>query len=295
MGGETMRSMTGCGTGVVRRDEWEATVDIKTVNHRFLDIGLRLPRNLSFLEQPVRNCISSRIRRGHADVFITIRNVSSTSSRVSADLDLAAHYLEIARELASQTGAENDMTVSRILRMEGVTTVEEAEMDQDLITEICTEASCIAIDQLIGMREIEGAHLRDDLRKHLDAASVLRGNILERAPYVVSEYRDKLEMRLNSLLAETPDPQRIAQEVAIMADRCAIDEELARLESHIRQFIIYLDDHDEIGKKMDFLIQEMNREANTIGSKASDASIAQYVVDLKSEIEKLREQIQNVE
>lgn len=290
-----MRSMTGCGTGVVRRDEWEATVDIKTVNHRFLDIGMRLPRNLSFLEQPVRNCISTRIRRGHADVFITIRNISTSASRVVADYDLAAHYIAIARELSRQTGAENDMTVSRILRMEGVTSVEEAELNQDLITEICTEASSIAIDHLIGMREIEGTHLRTDLRTHLDAAASLRDHILERAPLVVSEYREKLEARLKTLLSESPDPVRISQEVAIIADRCAIDEELARLESHIRQFMIYLDEKDEIGKKMDFLVQEMNREANTIGSKASDAAIAQFVVDLKSEIEKMREQIQNVE
>ena len=290
-----MRSMTGCGTGVVRRDEWEATVDIKTVNHRFLDIGMRLPRNLSFLEQPVRNCISTRIRRGHADVFITIRNISTSASRVVTDYDLAAHYVEIARELSRQTGAENDMTVSRILRMEGVTSVEEAELNQDLITEICTEASSIAIDHLIGMREIEGTHLRTDLRTHLDAAASLRDHILERAPLVVSEYREKLEARLKTLLSESPDPVRISQEVAIIADRCAIDEELARLESHIRQFMIYLDEKDEIGKKMDFLVQEMNREANTIGSKASDAAIAQFVVDLKSEIEKMREQIQNVE
>ena len=290
-----MRSMTGCGTGVIRRDEWEATVDIKTVNHRFLDIGMRLPRNLSFLEQSVRNCISSRIRRGHADVFITIRNISSSVSRVVADYDLAAHYLAIAGELSRQTGAENDMTVSRLLRMEGVTAVEEAELNQDLITDICAEASSIAIDQLISMREIEGAHLREDLKTHLEAAASLRMQILKRAPFVVTEYREKLENRLKTLLSENPDPMRISQEVAIIADRCAIDEELARLESHIRQFLIYLDEKDEIGKKMDFLVQEMNREANTIGSKASDAAIAQFVVDLKSEIEKLREQIQNVE
>ena len=290
-----MRSMTGCGTGVVRRNEWEATVDIKTVNHRFLDIGMRLPRNLSFLEQSVRNCISSQIRRGHADVFITIRNISNSSSRVVADFDLAAHYLAVAEELSRRTGAENDMTVSRILRMEGVTAVEEAELNQDLITEICTEASSIATEQLIRMREIEGVHLRDDLKTHLDAAAALRIRILERAPLVVSEYREKLESRLKALLAETPDPMRISQEVAMIADRCAIDEELARLESHIRQFMVYLDEKDEIGKKMDFLVQEMNREANTIGSKASDAAIAQFVVDLKSEIEKMREQIQNVE
>ena len=279
-----MRSMTGCGSGKVQKDGWEVTVDLKTVNHRFFDIGMRLPRNLSFLEQTIRDCLGRKISRGHADVFVTIRNVSSSSSRVEADLDLAAHYLEIARELAEQTGAENDMTVSRILQMEGVTSVEEAEMDQDLISDICSEAASIAIDQLIGMRETEGAHLREDLRKHLDAAASLREQILARAPYVVSEYREKLEARLKALLSETPDPQRIATEVAIIADRCAIDEELARLESHIRQFIVYLDEKDEIGKKMDFLVQEMNREANTIGSKASDASIAQNVVDLRAKL-----------
>ena len=145
------------------------------------------------------------------------------------------------------------------------------------------------------MRDREGAHLKEDLRDHLDAAALLREKILERAPKVVSEYREKLEIRLNSLLTDGVEPQRLAQEVAILADRCAIDEELARLNSHFNQMRQYLEAEGEIGKKMDFLIQEMNREANTIGSKAQDGQIAQWVVDLKSEIEKLREQIQNVE
>ena len=187
------------------------------------------------------------------------------------------------------------MTVSRLLRMEGVTSVTEREMDQDTVSSVCAEAVDMALDQLIAMREREGKHLREDLAAHLDAAAALRDRILLRAPDVVREYRERLEMRLRNLTAEEVDPQRLAQEVAIMADRCAIDEELSRLDSHIGQLRTYLDAKDEIGKKMDFLIQEMNREANTIGSKAADAGIAQYVVDLKSEIEKLREQIQNVE
>ena len=290
-----MRSMTGCGNGKARRESWEVTAEIRTVNHRFLDIGLRLPRNLVFLEQTIRAGIGRRISRGHADVFLTVRNTEASSLQVTADFDLAAHYLNIASELSSRTGTENDMTASRVMRMEGVTTVTEREMDQEILSAACAEAVDLAMDQVIAMREKEGVNLREDLREHLDTAAALREKILARAPGVVRDYREKLEKRLKNLGVDGIDPQRMAQEVALTADRCAIDEELSRLMSHIRQMQGYLEATDEIGKKMDFLIQEMNREANTIGSKASDAEIAQYVVDLKSEIEKLREQIQNVE
>ena len=290
-----MRSMTGCGSGKVQQDGWEVTVDLKTVNHRFLDIGMRLPRNLSFLEQTVRDCLGRKISRGHADVFVTVKKTDGSAADVACDEDLAGRYLEAADRIAGKTGVENDLTVSRLMKMEGVLTLNEREMDEDLVSAICAEATDIAAAQLIQMREREGAHLKEDLTVHLDAADALRNQILKRAPMVVDEYREKLEIRLKNLLTESVEPQRLAQEVAIIADRCAIDEELARLESHIRQMRRYLDSENEIGKKMDFLIQEMNREANTIGSKASDVAIAQHVVDLKSEIEKLREQIQNVE
>ncbi len=290
-----MRSMTGCGSGKVQQDGWEVTVALKTVNHRFLDIGMRLPRNLSFLEQTVRDCISRKISRGHADVFLTVKRTDASAVDIECDEDLAGRYLEAAKQIAGKTGVQNDLTVSRLMKMEGVLTLNEREMDEELVSFICAEATGIAAAQLVQMREREGAHLREDLTVHLDAADALRTMILKRAPAVVDEYREKLETRLKNLLTEPVEPQRLAQEVAIIADRCAIDEELARLDSHIRQMRKYLESENEIGKKMDFLIQEMNREANTIGSKASDAAIAQHVVDLKSEIEKLREQIQNVE
>ena len=290
-----MQSMTGCGSGKVQQDGWEVTVDLKTVNHRFLDIGMRLPRSLTFLEQTVRDVIGKKIHRGHADVFLTVKRTDASAADVECDLELARRYLDAATQISYKTDIENDMTVSRVMAMEGVLTLNEREMDEETVSAICAEATEIAAVQLIGMRQREGAHLKEDLQIHLDAADALRGQILERAPKVVEEYREKLENRLKNLLTEAIEPQRIAQEVAIIADRCAIDEELARLDSHIRQMRKYLDSEGEIGKKMDFLIQEMNREANTIGSKASDAVIAQHVVDLKSEIEKLREQIQNVE
>ena len=290
-----MRSMTGCGSGKVQQDGWEVTVDLKTVNHRFLDIGMRLPRNLSFLEQTVRDTIGRKISRGHADVYLTVKRTDISAIDVACDTDLAGLYLGAAEQIAQKTGAENDMTVSSLMKMDGVLTLNDLEMDEETVASICREATEIAAAQLVQMREREGMHLKGDLQNHLDAADALREMIMKRAPMVVEEYKDKLETRLKNLLTETVDPQRLAQEVAIIADRCAIDEELARLDSHIRQMRKYLENEGEIGKKMDFLIQEMNREANTIGSKASDAAIAQHVVDLKSEIEKLREQIQNVE
>ena len=290
-----MLSMTGCGSSKIQKDGWEVTVDLKSVNHRFLDISMRLPRNLSFLEQTVRDRISDKVHRGHIDVFLSVKRTGSSAIDVVCDPDLASCYVSAAEKLSGQTGVENDLTVSRLMKMEGVMTLNEREMDEELVSAVCSEASDAAASQLIMMREREGAHLKEDLAVHLNAVHALRNKVLDRAPLVVNEYRDKLQLRLKNMLTETIDPQRLAQEVAIIADRCAIDEELARLESHICQMREYLDSDGEIGKKMDFLIQEMNRETNTIGSKAADAEIAQYVVDLKSEIEKLREQIQNVE
>ena len=224
-----------------------------------------------------------------------LKRTEDSAVDVECDADLAARYLDAAVQIAYKTGVENDMTVSRLMKMEGVLTLNEREMDEELVSSICAEATAIAAEQLVQMRQREGAHLKEDLIFHLDAADKLREDILIRAPKVVEEYREKLESRLKNMVTDTVEPQRLAQEVAIIADRCAIDEELSRLDSHIRQMRKYLESSGEIGKKMDFLIQEMNREANTIGSKASDAAIAQHVVDLKSEIEKLREQIQNVE
>ena len=290
-----MHSMTGCGTGRVQRDGWEVTADLKTVNHRFLDLSMRLPRNISFLEQTVREETGKVLKRGHVDVYLTVRNTESSSVQITVDQELARQYWEAGKSLFEAVGTDNDLTVSKLLSMEGVTTLTEKEMDQELVSTMCAEAVAQAASQVEAMREKEGAHLKEDLRVHLENAAALRQKILGRAPDVVSEYREKLEGRLKNMSADGIDPQRLAQEVAIMADRCAIDEELARLESHLRQMETYLEAEGEIGKKMDFLIQEMNRETNTIGSKAQDKEIAQWVVELKSEIEKLREQIQNVE
>ena len=291
----SMRSMTGCGSSLIQRDGWEVSAELKTVNHRFLDISMRLPRNISFLEQIVRKTISEKINRGHVDVYITVKKTAGSAATIVVDQDLAKQYYEAGKELSRKLGAQNDLGISKLISLEGVTTLTDAEMDQDLVCEICADAVAQAALHVVDMREHEGIHLKEDLQTHLNHAAQIREKILERAPYVVSEYKEKLENRLKMIIAEGVDAQRLALEVAIMADHCAIDEELSRLESHIKQMHRYLGYEEELGNKMDFLIQEMNREANTIGSKVQDEAISQYVVDLKSEIEKLREQIQNVE
>jgi len=290
-----LQSMTGCGTGCAARGGWEVTAEIKAVNHRFLDLGLRLPRNLMFLEGIIREKLSAGIRRGHIDVFLNVQNIEEGSREVQTDLHLAYSYLRASEKIAELIDGYSSLSIKDLMSMEGVVSLAEKEMNRELVSELCGEALEEAIHQLCSMRNREGEHLKADLKLHLEEVSMLRNKILMRAPSVVSEYKSRLESRLEQLGASGTDPQRLAQEVAIMADRCAVDEELSRLESHVLQMNEYLNAAGEIGKKMDFLIQEMNREANTIGSKASDAEIAQYVVDLKSEIEKLREQIQNVE
>ncbi len=290
-----MRSMTGCGTGQVLRGGWDITAELKTVNHRFLDVSMRLPRNISFLEQPVRARIAKILRRGHVDVFLTVRNADASSSSLNIDLELAGQYVNAAKEISKATGVKNDLTVNTLITLDGVIQREEPEPDQETVTGVCMEALDIALAQVKDMREKEGKNLRDDLKLHLDNIAVLREKIEKRAPCVPEEYRQRLESRIQALLSDPVDPQRILTEAALMADRCAVDEELARLKSHLDQMAGYLKAKDDIGKKMDFLIQEMNREANTIGSKASDTEITRYVLDLKSEIEKMREQIQNVE
>ena len=290
-----MRSMTGCGRSQQREGAWEVTVELKAVNHRFLDIACRLPRSLAFLDEIVRKALNARLQRGHVDVFVTVARTDASDRQVQVDEALAAAYRDAAERLAEVLGRAQHLDLAQLMAMEGVVTVTESDMDEEAVSAACRRAMDEAIDQLCAMRAREGDSLRADLTVHLDAAAALREQILLRAPGVVEDYRARLQQRLAQLGADGVEPQRVAQEVAIMADRCAIDEELSRLQSHIGQLRAYMDAQGETGKKMDFLIQEMNREANTIGSKASDAQIAQLVVDLKSEIEKLREQVQNVE
>ncbi|MBR6028618.1 MAG: YicC family protein [Clostridia bacterium] len=289
-----MRSMTGLGRGSAVCEGWSCEVELKSVNHRFLDLAIRLPRSLSFLEETLRKGLTGTLKRGHVEVFVTVRPPAESASAVTIDEQAVGAYMAAAARLEA-LGLVNDLTASRLLTLPGVAALAETEPAQEPVTSSCAEALNLALSALQDMRAREGESLRADLSGHLEEVARLRGEIAEYAPEVVVSYRNRLLNRLRQLEVEEPDPARIAQETAMVADRCAIDEELSRLESHIGQMRLYLDAEGETGKKMDFLIQEMNREANTIGSKCSSADIAQRVVDMKSAIEKLREQVQNVE
>ncbi len=294
-----MRSMTGYGRRTVSRDGREITVEIKTVNHRFLDLSCRLPRALSFAEDALRKQIAAALRRGHADVNVNYLNLRQDAREIRVDEGLALQYKEALLQVRRITRREgvsiNDEEADWIAAQPDVMQVTVREEDQEAVLALLSEAAAEALRDVNAMRQKEGSALHDDLSEHLDQVKTLRDGIAALAPRVPLIYQEKLQSRLRELGIKEIDEQRLAQEVALMADRCAIDEELARLLSHIGQMREALETKGEIGRRLDFLTQELNREINTIGSKASDAEITKLVVTAKSEIEKLREQVQNVE
>ena len=290
-----MRSMTGYGRRQLQEEGREITVEVKTVNHRFLDIGFRMPRNLNFLEEPIRSRLAHKLQRGHADVFINYRNNREDARAVFVDEPLLGAYKAALERMAGLADAPDDRTLSKYTMLPDVLRVTEREEDQEAVTSLAQKALDLALFDVIAMREKEGAALRDDLEAHLSQVEQLGRTIGQKAPQVALAYRERLEARLRELPISPVEPQRLAQEVALFADRCAIDEELARLASHIQQTRECLAGDGEAGRKLDFLVQELNREVNTIGSKAADAQITNWVVAMKCEIEKLREQVQNIE
>lgn len=290
-----MQSMTGYGRCQLTMEGREMTLEIKTVNHRFLDISFRMPRNVSFLEETLRKAIASSMRRGHADVFINYRNTRADARTVQVDTALVAAYEAAAEQIRQATGTQEPLTLAQVMTLPDVVQVTEAEEDREQVTALAEAVLTKVLDEVHAMRIREGAALRRDLEEHLDALARLREEIALRAPEVPKAYRERLTARLAELPVAPVEPQRLAQEVAIFADKAAIDEELSRLQSHIAQMRACLQEEGEVGRRLDFLTQEMNREVNTIGSKASDVTITNCVVAAKSEIEKLREQVQNVE
>ena len=290
-----MQSMTGYGRARSCRDGREITIELKTVNHRFLDLSFRIPKNLAFLEDPLRSRINaSGLRRGHVDVFVTYANTRTDAREVRLDgalLEAFSQALADAQVALKPYGRM--MSAAEVLTLSGALSIAQAEEDAEAVTELAAEAFDAALDKLMDMRALEGEHLGADLLGNLEELSALVRGIADRAPEVPREYRQRLMTRLEEWQVNA-DPQRVAQEVALMADHCAIDEELSRLQSHIAQFRSSVENGTEVGRKLDFLLQEMNREINTIGSKASDAEIAGCVVSAKCVVEKLREQVQNV-
>ena len=292
-----IKSMTGFGRGEFNGLGNEYVVEIKTVNHRYLDISVRLPRQFSFLEDFARKTVSKAISRGKVDINIQINSFGSKSKSVSFDEELLKIYLEEAKTLEGTCDIKNDLTFCRALTLPEIVKVEASDNEEELIKELEIVLNK-AIDNLKVMREEEGKHLADDIIEKSKILNDIFGNIESRSNNVVLEYKEKLSERIKELLKDTDitiDENRIATEVAIFADRSAIDEEIVRFKSHVSQLINTLKLNEPIGKKLDFIVQEMNREVNTIGSKANDLVITNSVIELKNEIEKIREQIQNIE
>ncbi len=288
-----MKSMTGYGYSRMTQDTRCITVEIRSVNHRYLDIAPRLPKNLLFLEETLTGTIKSRISRGHIDVYVDYRNTVPGIMKI--DKDLVERYRDGIDQISALIGREEAVLPSFYAMLPDVMRVEPVQDDADAVKALLLSALDEAIDSVVVMREREGKKLRDDILMYASSISATVDLIAEAAPSVPLKYQKRLEKRLSELKLHDIDPVRIAQEVGMMADRCAVDEEIARLRSHITQIRTVCDQESACGKQMDFIVQEMNREMNTIGSKASDEAISKMVISGKNDIEKLREQVQNVE
>ncbi len=291
-----MHSMTGYGKGVSKRDGKTITIEIKTVNHRFLDCNIKLPRNFLFVEDRVKKAVSSAISRGHVDLYLTYEQSSTDEGAYTVDLELANNYLTAVRQLENGTGLANDVTLSTLLRVGDIVTRQQSVEDEDLLAEMTLEAASEALVNLKVMREKEGQSQKADIASKLDTIEACLDRIKEFAPKVVEDYRELLNARIAEIVEPSlVDKQRLATEVALYADHCAIDEEITRLSTHISNMRSLLEATEPVGRKMDFLVQEFNRETNTIGSKANDMRITKEVLAIKNEIEKMREQAANIE
>lgn len=292
-----LRSMTGFGRGTYSENGKEFTVEIKSVNHRYIDFYIKLPRQIAFLEERVRELVSKSLFRGKVDIYITFEDRSDDSKNVTLDEALANAYIQAIEKLKQKFNLADDISVSLVSRFPDVLRIEKNEDDEEQLWRVLSNAIETAVTSLIQMREKEGNELRISLLQKADNMEQIIKQISDRSPEVVLEYKQKLENRIKELLnQQTVDENRIAMEVAIFADRCSIDEELVRLGSHLVQLRdILAIQNQPVGRKLDFLVQEINREINTIGSKSNDILITKSVLELKSETEKIREQIQNIE
>lgn len=291
-----MRSMTGYGKGQASADGRKVTVEIKTVNHKFFDWSMKMPKGFLFVEDDAKKTVATAVNRGHIDVFVTYEQEAATASEYSVDRALAEKYVAAARELADATGVEFDVTAYALMKNPDVVSLKVADVDDETLKNLVLTALGEALGNLVAMREKEGASQVVDITGKLDSMQSSLDLIKKYAPEVVGDYRKKLTARITETLGSAvADMSRVATEIALFADKCAIDEEITRLGVHIATMREYLTYTDPVGRKLDFLVQEMNREANTIGSKANDLRITEQVLKLKNDIEKIREQAQNVE
>ena len=291
-----IKSMTGYGSAKGSCEGFDITIELKSVNNRYLDTSVRLPRSFLFAEEAIKACVQKHISRGKVDVFVSVANTGDDSVVVSVNEPLAKGYAAAMKKIAELCDLPDELSALSIARMSDVLSVEKKEADKELLAAGITAICENALDEFDAMRLREGAKLSADVEERLVTIENYVSSVEERSPETVAEYREKLWKKMSEVLSSTTvDEQRILTEAAIFADKVAVDEETVRLRSHIAQMRGMLASGSPIGRKMDFLIQEFNRESNTIGSKCNNSDIAKIVIELKSEIEKIREQIQNIE
>ena len=291
-----IKSMTGYGRAVETVNGREYTVELRSVNNRYLDCSVRLPRMLSFAEEAVKQAVKAVVSRGKVDVFISLRSETEEDVTVKLNGAVLQGYLDAMRQMVSDYGVRDDISVSTVSRLPDVFCVEKKEADEDQLRQDLLQVVGAALDSYNAMRETEGAALDADLRNRRRTILELVEQVEQGNAQTVVDYRARLEKKLREVLENTAiDESRILTEAAIFADKVAVDEETVRLRSHLDQMVTMLDGGGAIGRKLDFLLQEMNRETNTIGSKCSDVRLARIVVDIKAELEKIREQTQNIE
>ncbi len=291
-----IKSMTGYGGAKGEVKSITVTAELKSVNNRYLDVSVRLPKSCLFAEEAVRTAVAGTISRGKVDVFITVDTSQAEQAVIRVNDNLAAAYLKAVRDTADKYGLDGDISALSLVRFPEVLSADKTDADRDVLVEAITAVLGQALTEFDAMRAREGRKLAEDIGGKLENLEAMVAAVEKRSPETVAEYREKLLGRMQEVLADANvDESRILQEAAIYADKVAVDEETVRLRSHIAQFRMLLEGGSPVGRKLDFLTQEMNREANTTGSKCADSDIARTVIDMKAELEKIREQIQNIE
>lgn len=291
-----LRSMTGFGRGSIEEGSKNFVIEIKSVNHRYLDLSIKMPRNLLPLEEKIRKAVSQKLSRGKVDVFVIQKSFASSNIKTNFNYALGDSYIRCLKEIKERYEVRDDISVSLIARFPEVIVLDQEEEDLDEVWNTLCIPLNDALNLLMDMREKEGYKLKQDILTRCNYIKELVNKISKRAPYIVQEYKEKLEKRIKELTDNIViDDSKIAVEVAIYADKSNIDEEIVRLKSHLNQMKETLELDEPMGRKLDFIVQEMNRETNTIASKANDLELVNIVLNIKNEIEKIREQVQNVE
>lgn len=291
-----IKSMTGFGRAQETVDGMTVTVELKSVNHRYFEFTAKVPRTYGFLEEKLKSFLNARVSRGKMECYVTIENLEESDMEVIVNPSLAKGYVDALRTLSETFGLKEDYSAISIAKFPDVLTLRKAPADEEKIWNAVQKVTELAVERFVTMRETEGEKLRADILSKADTILEHVAFVESRSPQTVCEYHEKLRQRMEELLENTQvDEQRLLTEAAIFADKVAVDEETVRLRSHISQLREFLDADEPIGRKLDFLVQEMNRESNTIGSKAQDVEIAKRVIAIKAEVEKIREQVQNIE